>query len=86
MAEASDTTGIVYQILVDAGCKEQDIRRCVGLAETGAWARMLPILREHRKCLLDQVHTVQEKIDCLDFLIYQLNKDHNDDLRKERKR
>jgi hypothetical protein len=45
-------------------------RLSVGDKET---ARMC--LRRHRKTLMDNMHESQKKVDDLDFLIYQIDKD-----------
>ena len=75
MAEASDVYGILYQNLVDAGCGEKGITVCMDYAQRGEWKKLLPMLTRHKKALLEQVHTSEKKIDCLDFLIYRLNKE-----------
>ena len=64
MAEASDTLGIIYQNLQDAGCDERTTEKC-----------MLPILFRHRKGLLGTVRLGQKQIDCLDYLIYKIQKE-----------
>lgn len=75
MAEASDTWGILSQNLIDAGCGEETIRRCVRLAQDGKTVEMLHLLSRHRKALLDAVHLNQKQIDCLDYLVYQTEKE-----------
>ena len=75
MAEASDVYGILYQNLVDAGCSKKRIADCMGYAKKGEWKNLLPVLAQHKKSLLEQVHTSEKQIDCLDFLIYRLNKE-----------
>lgn len=37
-------------------------------------AEMMPVLSRYRSSLLDSVHIGQDKIDCLDFLIYKIKK------------
>ena len=76
MAEASDTMGILHQNLIDAGCSEDLIETCMELAKANRWNRILPLLREQRINLLDLVHDGQKQIDCLDFLVYNINKKH----------
>lgn len=75
MAEASDAQGILYQNLIDAGCGEEMIRQCVLLAQGGRKAEMLRLLSHHKKALLDAVHLSQKQIDCLDYLVYQSEKE-----------
>ena len=74
MAEASNTLGIVYQNLKDAGCDEQTTERCMALARSGNCGGLLPILSQHRKRLLGTVRLGQKQLDCLDYLIYQIQK------------
>lgn len=74
MAEAHDTYKIIYQNLIDAGCDENIIEKCMRFVKNGKAFDMIPILSKHRKTLLDSVHTGQKQIDCLDYLIYSLKK------------
>lgn len=76
MAEASDTMGILHQNLIDAGCSEELIQCCMELAKAEQWNRILPLLSKHKVDLLATVHQGQEQIDCLDFLVYSINKKH----------
>lgn len=75
MADASDVYGILYQNLMDAGCSEKGIMVCMDYAQKGEWEKLLPVLTQHKKILLEQVHASEKRIDCLDFLIYRLNKE-----------
>ena len=34
------------------------------------------LLRIHRQGLLDEVHTGEKRIDCLDYLVYQMEKEN----------
>lgn len=77
MAEANDTMGILYQNLADAGCSEKDIKCCMDMAQNGKWAEMLLALKSHRAALLDGIHDEQGKLDCLDYLIYQIGKNYS---------
>ncbi|HIZ16966.1 MAG TPA: hypothetical protein H9675_05315 [Firmicutes bacterium] len=74
MAEAYDTYRIIYQNLIDAGCNENMIEKCMVFVKQGKAFDMLPILSKHRKSLLASVHIGQKQIDCLDYLIYSLKK------------
>ena len=75
MAEASDKTGIFYQNLEDAGCDRQTREKCMALFRSGKLREMLPLLSNHRKELLGTVRSGQKKIDCLDYLIYKIQKE-----------
>jgi len=76
MSEASDSMGILHQNLIDAGCSKDLIETCMDLAKANKWKRLLPLLAKQRINLLDSVHDGQKQIDCLDFLVYSINKKH----------
>ena len=76
MSAASDTMGILYQNLIDAGCSEDLIEICMKYAKENQWNRILPLLSKQRINLLNSVHDIQKQIDCLDFLVYRINKKH----------
>ncbi len=77
MAKASDPQGIFYQNLMDAGCDQTTISRCVSLLQRKKTADLLRQLSSQRKILLDAVHRNQKQIDCLDYLVYQIEKRTN---------
>lgn len=74
MPEASDTQGILRQNLADAGCGPELVRQCAALAQGGNTAELVRVLTRHRQTLLDAVHQNEKRIDCLDYLIYKLEK------------
>ncbi|MCI8990797.1 MAG: hypothetical protein HFF59_08290 [Lawsonibacter sp.] len=74
MAEASDTEGILRQNLIDAGCDLELVQQCMDLAQGERMEEMKRILTRHRQTLLDMVHAEQKKIDCLDYLFYNMEK------------
>ncbi|NLA76403.1 MAG: hypothetical protein GX851_00990 [Clostridiales bacterium] len=74
MPEASDTLGILYQTLLDAGCSEQMIEKCMDYARSNEWGKIIPCLADCKKSLLGQVRTNQKQIDLLDFLAYRIEK------------
>ena len=76
MSEASDSMGILHQNLIDAGCSKDLIETCMELAKANKWKRLLPLLAKQRINLLNSVHDGQKQIDCLDFLVYSINKKH----------
>lgn len=77
MPEASDTQGILRQNLLDAGCGADTIHRCMDLARKQKRKELLRVLSCHRRELLDLVHQSEKKIDCLDYLVYQIGKQGN---------
>ena len=60
------------QTLRDAGCTEEAAATL--LADAQDDRRLLELLARHRAELLDEVHRSEKKIDCLDYLVYQLEK------------
>lgn len=75
MAEASDTQGILRQNLIDAGCNQELVRRCMDLAQRKETGELARILSQYKRTLLDTIHTEQKKIDCLDYLVWRIEKD-----------
>ena len=74
MAEALDTQGILRQNLLDAGCGSDTIQQCMDLVKKRECAKLLRLLSRHKRELLDAVHQNEKRIDCLDYLIYQIEK------------
>ena len=48
-------------------------RQKLGIA--GNRQNQLKLLEQHRKRLLEKVHTNEKRIDCLDYLVFQMNKE-----------
>ena len=74
MAEASDIQGILRQNLIDAGCDQELVSQCVRLAQEKKSGELMLLLSRHRRALLDTLHRSEKQIDCLDYLIYQINR------------
>ncbi len=55
--------------LRDAGCPEKTIAACMAESESAAKLR---ILEEYRKKLLQTLHTDEKRLRCLDYLLYCL--------------
>ena len=58
----------------DAGCSEDTINRFLLCYQAGDIKGELKVLSNHRRVLLDEVHKGQKEIDCLDYLVYQIEK------------
>lgn len=65
----------ILQNLKDAGCDYNITDNIIALIKTGDRMPVLNLLAKHRKQLLISLHEDQKKIDCLDFLIFNLNQD-----------
>ncbi|MCM1065189.1 MAG: hypothetical protein NC420_12145 [Eubacterium sp.] len=74
MAEATDAQGILHENLLDAGCDSELTERVMELLNTGHIREGLLLLSRHRKTVLESCHAEQRKMECLDYLIYQLKK------------
>ncbi len=61
--------------LRDAGCEEAMIQKYLQLQEEGNRREQFRLLAQHRNSLLDQVHDSQNRIDCLDYLVYTMKKE-----------
>ena len=58
--------------LTDAGFPESEIVRIISLLEEGREAAVHRIIAQHRTDLLNTVHENQKRIDCLDYLVYDM--------------
>lgn len=64
----------VVENLRDAGCSSSQIECFLDWQEEERTADQLFMLSEHRKQLLDNVHREEKRIDCLDYLVYQIER------------
>lgn len=64
----------IIQNLKDAGCNQEMIDCCFTFLNSGQKKELLKQLEKHRKYLLDKVHKSQNQIDCLDYLLFQIER------------
>ena len=57
--------------LIDAGCDEKFIEKYDCCCDKKACEKLLA---QHRKELLGEIHAKEKNIDCLDYLVYTMNK------------
>ena len=62
------------QNLKDAGCRSRCADEFLSLERAGKTREPLQLLSAHRKRLLDRIHEGEKQIDCLDYLVYQIDK------------
>ena len=62
--------------LEDAGCDPELAQRFLVLERSGQYQEQLNLLSSHRRHLLECLHREQRRIDCLDYLVYQIEKCH----------
>ena len=80
MAEANDRRGLLLQNLEDAGCDGEMVQKCMAMAEKDDADGLLRLLSCHKKGLLQMVHIKQKEIDCLDYLIYTVEKQRKSEM------
>ena len=59
--------------LTDAGFPDSEIAKIISLLEDGRETAVHRILAQQRTVLLNTVHENQKRIDCLDYLVYDMN-------------
>lgn len=64
----------IIQNLKDAGCSQEIVECCIQCLDKGKKAELLKQLESHRKGLLDKVHEGEKQIDCLDYLVFQIER------------
>lgn len=72
--EASDNpyAYTVLQNLKDAGCTDEMVEKFMALQDSDDEEQQIRLLFGHRKHLLEKLHRDEKRIDCLDYLIYQM--------------
>lgn len=68
------TADAIAQCLKDAGCGDSVIEHFLADFESGRLKESICILQKHRETLLNDLHKGQKRIDCLDYLIFMLQK------------
>lgn len=64
----------LIQNLEDAGCDQATIQIFLTDLHSGEPSRGIRLLEQHRRALLDVLHRQQKRIDCLDYLLFMLQK------------
>lgn len=67
----------VRRNLSDAGCDGSFIEKFLLLEQRGQKKEQLRLLAQHRLALLEDLHRDQYRIDCLDYLVYTMEKESN---------
>lgn len=70
----AQTEDEIIQNLKDAGCGETVITDFMICWKNGSLKPGMKLLTAKRKELLDEIHVGQRKLDCLDYLIYELQR------------
>lgn len=75
MANYMESRDAVIQNLEDAGCDPETVAQFMELGMAGNRQNQLKLLEQHRKHLLEKVHKNEKRIDCLDYLVFQMSKE-----------
>ena len=75
MASVMDRSAMFRQNLVDAGCDPQTVTCCMEGFRKSNQLEIERLLKQQRKKLLGDIHAGQKQLDCLDYLLYQLDRD-----------
>lgn len=62
----------ILQNLKDADCSSDLIKAFFDFERDGKNFEQIKLLKKHKAELLDNLHKYQKQIDCLDFLIFNL--------------
>ena len=71
----NENTEKILQNLKDANCSATIINKYFDLAKAGNTFEQLKLLTSHKSELLNSLHKCQKQIDCLDFLIFNLEQE-----------
>lgn len=64
----------IIQNLRDAGCDSRMVEEFMACTRQGDAPKQLRLLSRQRRRLLERVHREEKRIDCLDYLVYQIEK------------
>ena len=64
----------VLQNLKDAGCTDEMVEKFMALQDSDDEEQQMQLLSRHRRHLLEKLHRDEKQIDCLDYLLYQIQK------------
>ena len=63
--------------LNELGCSNEMTIEIANFVKTNNMDDAAKLLRQHKRLLLDELHKSENKVDLLDFLLYQLKKAKN---------
>ena len=63
--------------LHELDCSDEMIMQVISLVKNHDMEKAAELLRRHKRILLDQLHHSENRVDLLDFLLYQLRKAKN---------
>ena len=72
----SEQTENLLMGMADAGCKTEEIEKAERILQTGDLGELTRFLKQCRCDLLDRMHESQKRVDCMDYLIRQIEKQY----------
>ena len=78
----SSSIGVNFVNLKDAGCAPQLIAKILALREAGNTHDQLRLLTRQRAALLEKIHAAQKKVDCLDYLVFNMKQENTTNSRR----
>lgn len=58
------------------GCDESEKAEILKCSESGNIKGMIQLLRKRRQSILNKIHAEEKQISCLDYLVFQIEKDN----------
>ena len=84
------TTQDLILNLEAAGLDAPQVEQYLAYGQAENTAQQLQLLSRHRAALLDRVHQMEKQIGCLDYLVYQIQReqtaDQTNQIRREQKK
>lgn len=65
------------EYLDDVGCPLKEKAEILEYSENHDIQNIVRLLRKHRQTTLDTIHKEEKQISCLDYLVFQLEKEMN---------
>lgn len=74
MTDIVEKKADLIRLLKELNCKDADLRQIREFILAGEYSYAAILLRRHRAALLEDLHESQSRVDCLDFIVYQMNR------------
>lgn len=72
MAEFQNSEKGILQCLKDCGCDERTAEQFIAYGQEARLRDQIRLLNRRRRSLMDDLHENQRKVDCIDFMIREL--------------
>ena len=74
MTDIVDKKNDLIRLLEELNCEGTDFRQIQEFILAEDFNSAVLFLRRHRAALLEELHESQSRVDCLDFILYQMNR------------